>query len=78
MSIKCLISGHLLTLAQYRGVMPNMSSPLLTYNRDGSVNYQEPKPVGFLYWGTYSICDRCGKEIDVSETKLPILMPKNY
>lgn len=32
----------------------------------------------FLYAGTFSFCDRCGKRVDAGDKKIPMLMPENH
>jgi hypothetical protein len=72
----CVFKGHKLEIAKYDRAMDSKSSPMITQDIFGKIEYIKPQSYGFLHFGLVSDCERCGKTIDVGDSGLPILMPK--
>lgn len=75
--IKCLFKGHDLRVARYKDAYPRWIPSGITKHFDGTVKITPPWISGFMHYGLYSVCERCGDHVSVDDdTKLPIIEPE--
>lgn len=75
--LKCLVKGHDLRAAQYSGAYPSWVPPLIAHHLDSRVELKPAWISGFMHYGLYSVCERCGEGVSVGDDcGLPIVEPE--